>query len=247
MTVSENINYELEKRKESVIIGFGIIIHDKIMISITNLKVRYKTNVIYDKMSVEIPQNGISFLMGKNGAGKTTLIKCILNHMFYEGNIYVNGHPYQNDKKDVFVLFDDSALYKNLSGLSNIILLTGLKNEEIYEYSDPFLNRKLLEKKTKTYSYGERKKLFLIIADIIRPKILIMDEVSNGLDYETMLLLKTKILEWSNKSTVLLTGHQFEFYSNIVDRVYVIKDKSIQCVKKEDNCTLEEIYEKTIK
>ena len=218
------------------------------MISISNLKVKYNTNIIYDNVSIEIPQNGISFLMGKNGAGKTTLIKCLLNHMYYEGKIYINNHLYIHDKKDVFVIYDDSSLYKNLSGLNNIILFTGLKKDEIFKYSDLFLSRELLRKKTKTYSYGERKKLLLIIVDIIRPRLLVMDEVSNGLDYETMLSLKRKILEWGKQSTILLTGHQFEFYSNIVDRVYVIKNnKTIQCIQKEEKCTLEEIYEKAIR
>lgn len=216
------------------------------MVSIKNLKVHYKSNIIYSDMSLEIPQSGISFLMGKNGSGKTTLVKCILNHMSYEGEILINGNPYRHDSKNVFTLFDDSAVYKNLTGLKNIALFANVKPEEVYKYAEPFLSRKILDQKARTYSYGERKKLFLVIAEILRPNLLIMDEVSNGLDYETMLLLKQKILEWSKENTILLTGHQFEFYSNIVDRVYVIQNKAIQCVKKEEHCTLEEIYEKTI-
>lgn len=217
------------------------------MISIKNLNVNYKKNIIYNNVSIEFPKNEISFLMGKNGSGKTTLIKCILNQMYYKGKILINNHLYNNDATEVFVIFDDSTIYKNLSGIDNIRLLTGLKKEEIYRYSDSFLDRTLLEKKAKTYSYGERKKLSLIIIDIIKPKIVIMDEVSNGLDYESMSNLRNKILEWSKNSSILLTGHQFEFYKNIINRIYVINNQSIHSVDYNNDTTLEEIYEETIK
>ena len=95
----------------------------------------------------------------------------------------------------------------------------------------------LLNKKVKTYSYGERKKVFIIIADILKPKLLIMDEVSNGLDYETMIMLKAKIKLWAESSMIVLTGHQFEFYKDIVERVFVINGHKIKCIKKEDNLT----------
>lgn len=216
------------------------------MISIKELNVRYGNTIIYDDVSIEIPNRGINFLMGKNGAGKTTLIKCLLDFMCYSGEITINNNKYKNDKKEVFTIFDDTSLYNNLTGLQNILLITGVNKNLVYESAENFLSKELLNKKIKTYSYGERKKVFIIIADILKPKLLIMDEVSNGLDYETMILLKAKIKLWAKCSMIVLTGHQFEFYKDIVERVFVINGHKIKCIKKEDNLTLEEIYEKTI-
>lgn len=216
------------------------------MISIKELRVNYGNTIIFDDVNMEIPTRGINFLMGKNGAGKTTLIKCLLDFMNYSGEIKINQKKYKNDKKDVFVVFDDSSLYKNLTGLQNIMLITGIAKDILYESAELFLSKGLLNKKVKTYSYGERKKVFLIIVDVLKPKLLIMDEVSNGLDYETMVMLKSKIKLWAEYSMIVLTGHQFEFYKDIVDNVFVINEHVIKCIKKEDNLTLEEIYEEAI-
>ena len=217
------------------------------MISIEKLSVQYGNNVIYRDVNMEIPDKGINFLMGKNGAGKTTLVKCLLDFMRYKGSIIINGHKYSPDKKDVFAVFDDASLYANLTGLQNIMLITGTNRNDAIENSEILLSKSLLNKKVKTYSYGERKKVLLIIVDILRPRVLLMDEVSNGLDYETMLLLKSRIQVWANNTLMILTGHQFEFYKDIVDRIYVINGQKIKCIEKEDNRTLEEIYEESIK
>ncbi len=216
------------------------------MISAKNLRVIYGRSVIYENANVEIPAPGINFLMGKNGAGKTTLIKCLLSFMKYSGKLTIDGKEYKNDKHEVFSIFDDSALYKNLTGLQNIMLITGVDKDIIYKNSVDFLSKGLLHKKVKTYSYGERKKVFLIVVSILRPKLLIMDEVSNGLDYETMLILKEKIKLWARSSTILLTGHQFEFYRDIVDRVFVVAKQKIHRIEELSHLTLEEIYEETV-
>ena len=85
-----------------------------------------------------------------------------------------------------------------------------------------------------------------MIADVLRPRLLLMDEVSNGLDYETMLLLKKKVRAWSGESMILMTGHQFEFYKDIVERVFVVQDQTIKAVEMGQR-SLEEIYEETIR
>lgn len=216
------------------------------MIAVKKLNAKYGNNVIYDDVTVEIPDKGINFLMGKNGAGKTTFIKCLLDYMNYSGEIFVNNKRYKSDKKEVFTVFDDSVLYKNLTGLQNIMLITGVDKEIVYKKSEDFLNKKLLNKKVRTYSYGERKKVFLVIINILQPKLLIMDEVSNGLDYESMIMLKSKIRLWAENTMIILTGHQFEFYKDIVDRVYVINKHKLKCIEKSENFTLEEIYEEII-
>lgn len=214
------------------------------MIELKNVSISYKDKQILDKVSIEIPNSGINFLMGKNGSGKTTLIKCLLNFMDYEGEIETNCK--RHNIREIFVIFDDSSLYKELTGLENIMQFTSCKKKTALEFSQPYLSGDLLNKKAKTYSYGERKKIFLIMVEILKPKIIIMDEVSNGLDYETMLLLKKRFIDLSKNSLILMTGHQFEFYKNIVSRVFVINNKTITKVEIMENESLENIYEQTI-
>jgi ABC-2 type transport system ATP-binding protein len=61
------------------------------------------------------------------------------------------------------------------------------------------------------------------MALLAESEYLVMDEVSNGLDYETMEWLKHELRRRSSGATILLTGHQFDFYDAIVDRVLVLK------------------------
>lgn len=68
-----------------------------------------------------------------------------------------------------------------------------------------------------------------------------MDEVTNGLDYESLNILKEDLIRSKNEKIILLTGHQFEFYEEIIDDLYVIKNKKILKV---DKGGLKKIYER---
>jgi len=117
-----------------------------------------------------------------------------------------------------------------------------IKNKNIKQN---LLNRDVLKRKVSTYSYGKRKKLALIIIEIINPDILLLDEVSNGLDYETIIYLKKKINELKKERLLLLTGHQLDFYDEIVEEVFIIKDKNIVKIE-EDIEKLRDVYERYI-
>ncbi|MDI6604472.1 MAG: ABC transporter ATP-binding protein [Thermoanaerobacteraceae bacterium] len=221
------------------------------MISINNLTKSYKKNIIFDNVNILIPGNKIIFLMGENGSGKTTLFKCLLNLEDYNGEILYDGKSLDKVRNEVYVIYDDSPFYLNLNGYRNIELLLN-KNigiEEIKQIASMFLKHEVLKLKVKNYSYGQRKKLSLIIALLLKPKYLLMDEVSNGLDYDTMLLLKNIIQEWSKKMTIIMTGHQFEFYDDIIEELFILKEHSIIKVNnfKESGDDLGAVYKEYIK
>ena len=111
-----------------------------------------------------------------------------------------------------------------------------------------YLPDKTLKRKVKTYSYGQKKKLSLILLDILKPKYILMDEISNGLDIDTMEMLQNKIDNIKNESTIILTGHQFNFYQKIADNVFVKNNDKIIKVEydKNDPSSLEKIYHEKI-
>lgn len=166
--------------------------------------------------------------MGENGAGKTTLLKCLLKLEPFEGGILYDGETLEAVRSKVHVIYDDSPFYNHLSGYQNIKLLINKPagKEELEQLSQKFLSRALLKKKVKTYSYGQKKKLALMIAALNKPSYLFLDEISNGLDYRSMMELQELINDWSSRMTIVAAGHQFEFYSSIVDQLYVLKDGS---------------------
>lgn len=216
------------------------------MIELIDFQKTYKRKEIYRLSSFTFPDHAISFLMGKNGCGKTTLIKCLAGLENYSGRILFNGKTLNEVRNECFVIWDDSPCFHNLSGLDNLIVLgEGKKNrKEILEISAKYLEPDLLRRKVKSYSYGQRKKLMLALADILEPKYLIMDEVSNGLDVEMMDELAAHLKKLKEKSTIILTGHQFAFYEKVAEHIFIKTKYNVKYISPEEHAglRLEDIY-----
>lgn len=218
------------------------------MIEIRRLNKSYKNNVIFNECTISFEINKINFLMGANGQGKTTLFKCLLNLDNYSGEILFDDYKFKDIINNIFAIYDDSPLYLNLTGLQNIsIFLERKVSKHEYEAFQNILSNRILERKVKEYSYGQKKILSIIIAFLKAPKYLIIDEISNGLDFETMIWLKDNLKLLSKNTTIIATGHQFEFYNNIIDNLYIINDKKIvQVDKKFKDKGLSSVYEQFI-
>ncbi|WP_411955622.1 ATP-binding cassette domain-containing protein (plasmid) [Alkalibacillus sp. S2W] len=221
------------------------------MIKCENISKKYNKTVIIRDSTFELKDNKISFLMGQNGSGKTTLIKCMMNMEEHQGNFLFNEEKITQIRDKCLVIWDDTPFYTNLSGLKNLMIFgeENKKKKQIEEIGAKFLNPDLLKNKVKNYSYGQKKKLALALVEILEPKYLIMDEISNGLDYEMIRITQDLIKKWSEKMTILLTGHQFGFYNEIIDDLFIFKNKSILPLKEnfQDNeSTLEDIYDNEI-
>lgn len=217
------------------------------MIEIKNLRKRYRKDTVIEDCSIDIKSNTVSFIMGPNGAGKTTLIKCLIGLEAYEGTIKYDGKDYSEVRDKCLCVWDDCPFYTSLSGIKNLNILSEGKHstKEIKRFGEKYLSGDILKRPVKTYSYGQRKKLALALVEILNPEILIMDEVSNGLDFDTMMELQDSITQWAETKTVILTGHQFGFYNNITDDLYVIEDKKLEFKQsgvKDSNEKLEDIY-----
>ena len=166
------------------------------MIEVKDFSKKYKNKIIIDKSSFSIKEKSISFFMGENGVGKTTFIKCLTGLEKYDGIICFNSEVANN----FLVVWDDTPFYHNLSGLRNLYILCEDKYSKavIEEKALLYLNNEMLKSKVKIYSYGQKKKLALALVDILKPDILFLDEVTNGLDYETIRELKKVLIQWSS-------------------------------------------------
>lgn len=220
------------------------------MIKISDFSKRYGNDIIYDKVNAEFKSDNISFLMGKNGCGKTTLVKCISDLESYSGKIEFDGKQIDSEiRKNIFVIWDECTFYKNLSGFNNLLIFSeGKSKNEIKEAALKYFSPELIRKKVSRYSYGQKKKLSLALISILKPKIIIMDEITNGLDYAMLKKLKRDIQKWKKDSTIILTGHHLEFYSEIVDSLFLISDKKIKKYEQNagDKINLGEIYDEYV-
>lgn len=215
------------------------------MIVLEKFSKEYKKKIFVDT-SISFFDNAVNFIMGKNGCGKTTLFKCIVGLEKFDGRILFDGKNIDEIRKEIFVLWDDTPFYQELSGIDNLILLSSkqINKDVAIEAAELYLDRSTVKQKVKNYSYGQKKKLTLALLDIEKPKYILMDEISNGLDVDMMKLLADKITELKKDRTVILTGHQFSFYQHVADNVFIKKGENIFQVKydKGNYSNLEKIY-----
>lgn len=207
------------------------------MIELKGLTKEYDKKTIFNDINIVFPKHTINFVLGRNGVGKTTLYKCILGLESYKGEVIMNENK-------LYCVFDNHPFYYNLSGFDNIELykkIYGIHNTIPIDYHS-IMNKDILKKKVKKYSYGQKKKLALLLVDIIQPDILLLDEASNGLDYESIKFLKVKLAEWKKNMTIIISGHQLDFYDTVVESIFVMKDKSLLSISR-NNRKLEEIYD----
>lgn len=209
------------------------------MLEIINLEKRYKNKKILANINLKLDSEGIIFFLGKNGAGKTTFFNCIMGFENYSGEIV--------KPINIAAVFDESQLYSNLNVQDNIKLLVGrdLEQEErvlLLKYIDD----SVLERKTGSYSLGQKKILSILIAMFTKPEMLILDEVSNGLDYETAKQVKNLLVSCKDQMLILVCGHQFDFYNQILDEVFVINDMQLVHADITKFTDLESVYEQYV-
>jgi len=217
------------------------------IVSVNNLSKSFDHGrvTVFQDLSIEIPKNKVVGLIGPNGSGKTTFIKLISGMILPDdGEIFVDGHnilkSFSVIKKMIAVVSDSNrALYWNLSGYENIqyfAILKGLYNnynksegERVIEQLISELNMEnFIFNKVNTYSKGMRQKLILLMALLNSPKLLLLDEPLNGLDFENALIIKDIIINLAQKGvSIIISSHDKYFLEEICDLKYAIKDKKI--------------------
>ena len=204
-------------------------------IRIEGLKKSFGKIKAVDDLSFSVREGELFAFLGANGAGKSTTISIITGTLSHDGGrVLVNGKDVTEDngevRRSVGVVFQTSALDLSLSARDNLIsraALYGIFGEElsqrISEVSRMLDLSEILDRPISHLSGGQRRRIDLARALIHRPKILILDEPSTGLDPKTRASLWQTIsrLRSERGMTVLLTTHYMEEAAE-ADRVLII-------------------------
>lgn len=200
-------------------------------LSVRNLNYAYVKNTnVLDNISFRIGAGEIVGLAGSNGSGKTTLIKIISDiYELQSGHIkYFGGEKSIENKKQMLCLPSEEQLPEFLTGYEYLKLLCKFYETTIDDTRlEGLLLNYCLEEEIyhliESYSHGMKKKLHLISGFIIQPKLLIIDETMNGLDFEskeaTKILLKNYI---TADRTIILCTHDLKLVGEIADRIMFI-------------------------
>jgi ABC-2 type transport system ATP-binding protein len=221
------------------------------VISVKGLTKSYHTPVL-DGVTFDFESRAVTFVVGPNGAGKTTLFKCILGLEGFGGEVLFDGRPLSEVREHVVSVFDDAPFYPHLSGSRNLRLLLGERFDTDAAARAMAMGgneaHRLLERPVGRYSNGQRKRLAVCHAVLAHPRYLLMDEVAGGLDLESMDAVSDMVRTAASSATVVVSGHQFEFYSRILDRVAALDHGRLEPVEIHDRSAhaLESTYRRLL-
>lgn len=212
-------------------------------IKVRNISKTIGRKKILDNISFDIYEGEIVGLVGKNGAGKSTLLKIMTGLYSYdEGEIYYYNYNLRTDYEKamsiVGTLIENPDMYNNLSGKKNLELFKsmfkGIDDGTIEEIVRIVEMEKYLGKKFKTYSLGMKERLGIASSLINKPKILILDEPTNGLDREGVKNIM-KMLKDLKDTTIIISSHMLSDIEELCNKIIFINDGKIDSIKIKQN------------
>lgn len=197
-----------------------------------------KTRIIKD-VTLHVSEGEIVAFVGPNGAGKTTTLKMITNLIWPDsGSITIAGYDLFTQREMALAnmagIIENPGLYTNLTGLENLQFIQKLRGvskarlQEVIELIG-LNDKEKLHRKVRRYSLGMKQRLALGMCLLTKPKFLILDEPTNGLDPTGVIELRQlieKMVKEENVS-VLFSSHMLGEVEKLANRIVYIKDGSI--------------------
>ena len=190
----------------------------------------FKKQRVVNNISLSVMKNSIYGLLGPNGAGKSTTLKMIAGMLHpTSGKIIFEGHPWsRNDLTDIGALIEAPPLYENLTARENLkvrTLLLELPDDRIDEVLKIVDLTNTGKKCAGQFSMGMKQRLGIAIALLNHPKLLILDEPTNGLDPIGIQDLRGLIRSFPEQGiTVILSSHILSEVELIADHIGIISN-----------------------
>lgn len=195
-----------------------------------NLSKKFKKQTVVEGVNLSVPKNSIYGLLGPNGAGKSTILKMICGiYRPSNGEVYFKGEKWnRGNLKDVGVLIENPPIYENLTARENLKVRTtalGIPNSRIDEVLEIVKLTNTGKKVAGKFSLGMKQRLGIAMALLNKPKLIILDEPTNGLDPIGIEDFRNLIKSLPKKDiTVILSSHILSEVEQVVDEVAIISD-----------------------
>lgn len=221
------------------------------MLEIRNLTVKAENKIILDKFNLKIKDGEIHVLMGPNGVGKSTLTKVIMNDpnfkiisgdILYNNESIIKYSTYERAKMGFFLAYQNPY---EIDGVTNSdflrAALSSIKGEKVNLYSfikeidkavsDLNMPKSMIHRSiNKGFSGGEKKKNEILQMKILKPKVVMLDEIDSGVDVDSLKILGEQIKSYhkENNPIILMITHYTHVLKYVKpDYVHVIKDGKI--------------------
>ncbi|SFS58683.1 ABC transporter ATP-binding protein [Paenibacillus sp. 453mf] len=216
----------------------------EIVLSVEHLKKRIKKKWIIKDVSFEVHAGEVFGFLGPNGAGKTTTIRMLVDLIKpTDGVVKVCGYPVHRQPeqalKYVGSIVENPEMYSYLTGFENLEhfarMQPGITEERINEVAEIVGLDQRIHEKVSTYSLGMRQRLGIAQALLGDPKLLILDEPTNGLDPKGIKELRAFIRKLADEGlAVFVSSHLLSEIQLMCDRVAIISNGEILTVGKVD-------------
>lgn len=224
----------------------------EVTLSVRHLRKRIGRKEIIKGLNFELKKGEVFGFLGPNGAGKTTTIRMLTGLIKpTEGTISICGHDLRKDFTKAMELLgcivENPELYPFLSGWDNLVhfaaMLPSVSEQQIAETVAFVGLDERIHDKVKTYSLGMRQRLGIAQALLNRPKVLILDEPTNGLDPAGIREMREFIRNLAKNEglSVLVSSHLLSEIQLLCDRVAIMaKGEIIQIDTVENLLTSQE-------
>lgn len=203
------------------------------MIELNQVRKTFGQQTAVDLNNLKIEQGAVYGLIGPNGAGKSTIMKMICGLLTpTSGQVNVAGSVMSESNrttilKQIGSLIEEPAYYDNLTGYENLQILKELKNLTDQAVKEALSIVHLTEnkdKQVKYYSLGMKQRLGIAMAIMGRPKLIVLDEPTNGLDPQAREEIRKLIRELPQKfnTTVMISSHALDEIEKMVTQIGII-------------------------
>lgn len=205
------------------------------IVQLQNLSKIIRGKQLISQLNIDLYPGQITGFLGPNGAGKTTTIRMMTGLMHpSEGKVIIDGLSLQENYEEaiskVGVIVENPEMYKFMTGYKNLLHFARMHKNVTKERIQEVVNQVGLEKriheKVSTYSLGMRQRLGLAQALLHRPKFLILDEPTNGLDPAGIREFRMYLRKIATEDgvSVFVSSHLLSEIELMCDRVAVIQN-----------------------
>lgn len=211
-----------------------------VLVQIDGLMKSFGYKIALKDVSFSVPAGQICGLLGPNGAGKTTLFRLLMGILkATEGRLLIDGRDAFEERVEVKRLIgflpDEPVFYSYLSGREVLELSAAMHGLDVRATLDrmaPTIARLRLaedvDNYAEDYSRGMKKKLGLLLAMLHEPKLLVLDEPTNGLDVESTHLFYDLIFETAKQgTTVLFSTHLMDHVTRLCSHAVIINEGTV--------------------
>ena len=221
------------------------------VLELKNVSKSFGKRKIIDNISLKVNSGEIFGFLGPNGSGKTTTIKMILRLIDSdEGEIKVNGFDnrkqFEQAMECIGAIVENPDMYKYMSGIDNLKLHARIRNideKRINEVLEMVGLKDRAKDKVGKYSLGMKQRLGLALTLLHNPKVLILDEPTNGLDPAGIKQLRDILKKISHEENVaeFVSSHILTEMQQMCDRVAVLDNGKIVKIEQITNSKEEKI------